>query len=182
MKHFALVAILLFTGTTAPSADTLRLGEDRLLRAAAQQVLTGLQHRSFRSGREFCGLLGRNTEGKIVATRPRRGNHDSCRPGNFLRSSTVALASYHTHGAYDHDADSEVPSFEDLSADIEEGLLGYVATPGGRLWVNNPDTALSIQLCGLRCLPQDRHFQQGDWGVIAKRYTLRQLKQRRQLY
>lgn len=153
-----------------------------MLRAAAQQVLTGLQSRSFNTGREYCGLLGRNKEGAIVATRPKKGNADNCLPHEFRGRGIVALASYHTHGAYDHDADSEVPSHSDLAADINEGLIGFVATPGGRLWVNLPDKAISRQLCGIRCLPQDRHFQQGDWGLIRKTYTLRQLKQRQQLY
>ncbi|SDW97756.1 DUF4329 domain-containing protein [Litoreibacter albidus] len=182
MKHIALSLAMLLAATGGSYADTLRLGEDKRLRAAAQQVLTGLQSRSFRTGREFCGLLGRNKDGAIVATRPRKGSADSCLPHEFRGRGIVALASYHTHGAYDHDADSEVPSYSDLSADIDEGLIGFIATPGGRLWVNLPDKAVSRQLCGIRCLPQDRHFQQGDWGLINKQYTLRQLKQRLQLY
>jgi hypothetical protein len=182
MKQFALCVAMLLAPTGNSTADTIRLGEDVRLRAAAQQVLTGLQSRSFRTGREFCGLLGRNKDGAIVATRPRKGNADSCRPHEFRGRGMVALASYHTHGAYDHDADTEVPSFEDLDADMDEGLIGFISTPGGRLWVNLPDKAVSRQLCGIRCLPQDRHFQQGDWGLINKQYTLRQLQQRRQLY
>jgi len=182
MRNFALCLAFLSAATGYTYADTLRLGEDRMLRAAAQQVLTGLQSRSFKTGREFCGLLGRNKDGAIVATRPRRGNANDCLPFTFRGRGITALASYHTHGAYDHDADSEVPSYADLVADTSEGLIGFVATPGGRLWVNLPDQAISRQICGLRCLPQDRHFNQGDWGVINKSYTLRQLKQRRQLY
>lgn len=182
MKHLLVCASLLFTLHGIAVADTLRLGEDKRLRAAAQQVLTGLQSRSFSTGREFCGLLGRNKDGAIVATRPRKGRADSCLPHEFRGQDIVALASYHTHGAYDHEADSEVPSFSDLAADIDEGLIGYIATPGGRFWVNLPDKAESHQICGVRCLPQDRHFQQGDWGLIRKSYTLRQLKERRQLY
>ncbi|MEP3347673.1 MAG: DUF4329 domain-containing protein [Litoreibacter sp.] len=182
MRHLALCATILLSLTGIGDADTLRLGEDARLRAAARQVLTGLQSRSFNTGREYCGLLGRNEDGAIVSTRPRKGNADSCRPHEFRGRGIVALASYHTHGSYDHDADSEVPSFSDLSADIDEGLIGFVATPGGRFWVNLPDQAISRQVCGIRCLPQDRHFQQGDWGLINTQYTLRQLQQRRQLY
>ncbi|EPX79424.1 hypothetical protein thalar_02249 [Litoreibacter arenae DSM 19593] len=153
-----------------------------MLRAAAQQVLTGLQSRSFSTGREFCGLLGRNADGAIISTHPRKGSADNCQPHEFRTPGVVPLASFHTHGAYDHDADSEVPSYEDLRADMEEGLIGFIATPGGRLWVNLPKQGMSRQLCGLRCLPQDRYFQQGDWGLIRDKYTLRQLKGRRQLY
>jgi hypothetical protein len=182
MRPIVYCLVLLLSTANFGAAETGRAEEDARLRAAAQQVLTGLQSRSFRSGREYCGLLGRNKDGAIVATRPRKGNADDCLPYEFRGRGIVPLASYHTHGAYDHEADSEVPSYEDLSADMDEGLIGFVATPGGRFWINLPDSAISRQLCGLRCLPQDRYFQSGDWGLIRNKYTLRQLKQRRQLY
>ena len=182
MIYIALSLSVLLFFTNLAGADTRRSAEDEQLRAAARQILTGLQSRSFKTGREFCGLLGRNEDGAIVSTRPRKGNADDCLPNEFRGRGITALASYHTHGAYDHEADSEVPSFEDLSADIGEGLIGFIATPGGRLWVNLPHRSMSFQLCGLRCLPQDRHFHAGDWGLIRDKYTLRQLKQRQQLY
>ncbi|SFR46605.1 DUF4329 domain-containing protein [Litoreibacter janthinus] len=182
MKCLTLCCALFLGLSHTGAADTLRLNEGRMLDAAARQVLTTLQARSFRSGREFCGLLGRNENGAIISTQPRRGNADTCLPYQFRTKGVVPLASFHTHGAYDHEADSEVPSYEDLDADMKEGLVGFIATPGGRFWVNLPQEGLTRQLCGLRCLPQDRHFNQGDWGLIRKTYTLRQLKQRRQLY
>ena len=40
------------------------------------------------------------------------------------------MASFHTHACYDPDADSEVPSVEDLAGDIDESVNGYVATLG----------------------------------------------------
>lgn len=181
--RYILLCITFIIGVSGPVlSDTIRLGQDRQLRAAAQQVLTGLQSRSFRTGREFCGLLGRNKAGAIVASRPRKGRPDSCLPHRFRGRGIVALASYHTHGAYDHEADSEVPSYEDLYADREENLIGFIATPGGRFWVNLPKKGITQQLCGVRCLPQDRHFHPNDWGLIRNKYTLRQLKQRQQLY
>ena len=182
MKYIAICLTLLLLSPNLGTADTIRLGQDEKLRAAARQVLTGLQNRSFQTGREYCGLLGRNKDGAIVSTRPRKGNADNCLSNEFRGRWITALASYHTHGAYDHEADSEVPSFEDQSADMNEGLVGFIATPGGRLWVNLPDRTMSFQLCGLRCLPQDRHFNSGDWGLIRDKYTLRQLKQRQKLY
>jgi len=103
-------------------------------------------------------------------------------PNEFRNPDVTPLASFHTHAAYDEDADSEVPSFEDLRADIAEGLVGFVSTPGGRFWISDPQRQRVTQLCGLRCLPQDRFFQPGDWGNIAGSYTLRQLRQRRSLY
>jgi len=175
-------ALALLAAPIGAHSETLRLTQDQDLIRAAKQVLTTLQVRSFRAGREFCGLLGRDSDGRIISTRPKRGRLDSCLPNEFRNPDVTPLASFHTHAAYDEDADSEVPSFEDLSADIAEGLVGFVATPGGRFWISDPVKQRVTQLCGLRCLPQDRLFQQGDWGNIAKSYSLRQLKQRRSLY
>lgn len=185
LRYALLMRLLIFLVlifATPAGAETLSRAQDRTLMAAAKQVLTSLQIRSFQTGREFCGLLGRDPEGRIIATRPKKGRVDSCIPHEFRNRDVDPLASYHTHGAYEHDADSEVPSYEDLRADIDEGLIGFIATPGGRLWVTIPETQNAEQICGLRCLPQDRFFQKGDWGFIQDAYSLRQLKQRRQLY
>lgn len=180
MRFLIVILALTFPGTV--QADTSARAEDRQLLMAAKQVLTTLQPRSFKSGREFCGLLGRDAQSRIIATRPKRGRVDSCVPHDFHDASVEPLASYHTHGAYEHDADGEVPSYEDLRADMDEGLVGFIATPGGRFWVTLPAESRTKMICGLHCLPQDRFFQQGDWGLIRDSYTLRDLKQRRHLY
>lgn len=176
------IYVLLLLLAAPAVAETAALANDRALRAAAKQVLTGLQAQSFKTGREYCGLLGRDPAGRIVATKARRGGVDGCTPRDFRDDRIEPIASFHTHAAYDPDADSEVPSFIDLTADMDEGLVGFVSTPGGRFWVTIPEQSRVVQICGLRCLPQDRLFVAGDWGNIAKSYTLRQLKQREQLY
>lgn len=177
-----ILSVLLILFTLPATAETAALANDRKLQAVAKQVLTGLQAPSFRTGREYCGLIGIDPQGRLVATNALKGGVDGCTPRDFPDDRIEPIAAYHTHAAYDPDADSEVPSYDDLAADMDEGLVGFVATPGGRFWVTIPEQSRVVQLCGLRCLPQDRDFVQGDWGNIAKSYTLRQLRQREQLY
>ncbi|PTX55566.1 uncharacterized protein DUF4329 [Litoreibacter ponti] len=176
------VIALCLLSVAPAAADTAALAQDRTLQATARQLLTGLQARSFKTGREFCGLIGRTAQGQLVATKSYRGGLDGCTPRNFRDESIEPIASFHTHAAYDPDADSEVPSFNDLVADTDEGVVGFVSTPGGRFWVTIPEQDRVVQICGLRCLPQDRDFVAGEWGPIAKSYTRRQLKQRELLY
>ncbi|KMW58716.1 hypothetical protein AIOL_003695 [Candidatus Rhodobacter oscarellae] len=71
-----------------------------------------------------------------------------------------------------------MPSVSDVLADMEEGLDGYLSTPGGRFWFIDGQTGVSRQLCGLGCLPQDPDFAPGLHGTISKRYTLGQLEAR----
>ena len=64
-----------------------------------------------------------NHAGKLAATGPKRGRRDSCEPDEPPEDFEI-LASYHTHGAYTQEADTEMPSLEDLAGDIEEGIDG----------------------------------------------------------
>ena len=43
----------------------------------------------------------------------------------------------------------------DIEADEDEGVDGFVATPGGRLWYVDTKDMIVRQLCSLNCLPQD---------------------------
>jgi len=73
--------------------------QERDLIETARATLAGIQTRSFSQNREFCGLIGRNAQGKLVITRPRQGSLDGCRPKSFFFLNDVeVLASYHTHG------------------------------------------------------------------------------------
>ena len=42
---------------------------------------------------------------------------------------------------------------------MDEGVYGYVATPGGRLWLNIFDEALAVQLCGPGCVTADPNYR-----------------------
>jgi hypothetical protein len=129
----------------------------------AKSVLDALQAQSFELNREFCGYIGVNDAGAFVASIPTRGRKGSCRADEPDVEMDV-LASYHTHGGYSDDHDSEVPSLDDLRADVQEGVDGYISTPGGRIWFNDVKQQVSRQLCGVKCVLADTDFQE-DYDV-----------------
>lgn len=154
--------------------------QDADLISAAKTVLSGIQIDSFLTGREYCGMIGRNKRGKLVVTHPSAGTAGSCRPRNLsiFRGRVDEIASYHTHGSHDPRMDSEVPSFEDFRADKVEGVYGFVSTPGGRLWVIDPKGDQVRLVCGPGCMPVDANYRASDTGPIRKRYSSKQLKDR----
>lgn len=158
---------------------TASQAQDRALILAAKTTLAKVQGNSFAANREYCGLLGINSNGQIVATRARKGRADSCTPRDFPSNDIETIASYHTHGAYDPDADAEVPSLSDIDADTDEDLdYGFISTPGGRFWLIDTRKQEVRMLCNLGCMPSDRDFVQGDWGPIKKRYSRNSLLRR----
>ncbi|MFT5744070.1 MAG: hypothetical protein ACI86S_002149 [Paracoccaceae bacterium] len=132
-------------------------------------VLAGLQAQSIRENVEYCCYIGFDAAGELIASPATRGDEGSCMPDDPV-SLKVITASYHTHGAYSPNYYNEVPSTDDIEGDEQEGIDGYVATPGGRFWyVDSGDMVIS-QICGLKCLPSDSDFVQGDMGRIAQSY------------
>lgn len=116
-----------------------------------KQVFNEIQPKSFKRNREYCGYIGLDEAGELVASKPRRGRKASCVPRN-PRNIEVIIASYHTHGGYEGHDGYEVPSVDDIESDEAEGIDGYVATPGGRLWyIDTEDMTISL-VCGPRCL------------------------------
>ena len=89
-----------------------------------------------------------------------------------------AIASYHTHAAYSDDMDSEVPSVDDLEIDFEEGVNGYVATPGGRVWLNLVNEGRTILLCGPGCVYVDPGFRPCLLLLPGEEYTTGTLRVR----
>lgn len=96
---------------------------------------------------------------------------DDCYPLE-PRGATPVVASYHTHGAFSLDNDNELPSGDDMVAD---GVYGWVATPGGRLWYVATAAMHTRQVCGRNCLPADARFHGGSDGIIAPRYGFSEL-------
>lgn len=142
-------------------------------RAFVMALFEDIQLQSFALGVEFCGFLFRDERGKLRTTRPEQGRASSCAP-RWPRQGT-AIASWHTHGAYDPDSWNEVPSGQDVETDNLDGVDGWVATPGGRLWHVDGERMISTLVCDLRCLPSDPHFVKGSDGEIRQRYTYKQL-------
>lgn len=138
--------------------------------ALMRQVFAELQTRSFESRREYCGYVGVNAAGELAISQPTRGRRNSClaeEPVNL----EVVYASFHTHGSYRDEEGDEVPSVSDIEADADEGIDGYVATPGGRLWYVDTEDMVTYQICGRGCLPQDPSFEPFPNGTIAESYS-----------
>jgi hypothetical protein len=171
------VTAALFIAATAFAASATAQQQDVI--EVARNTLAGIQNTSFVKNREFCGLIGRNGQGNLVITRPRQGSQDGCRPKSFFIFSDVeVLASYHTHGAYIADETVEVPSTYDLDADADEGIYGFVATPGGRFWIIEPEKDQVRMLCGMGCLPRDPNYDVALSEALQPIYTGRELETR----
>lgn len=143
--------------------------------AFARDVLAGVQVRSIVEDREYCGFIGRDPDGALAATKPRRGKYNACdlgTPPPFLR----VIATYHTHASFDAGSINEIPSLQDLSSDIDARLDGYISTPGGRFWFSDHRAQEVRQICGPGCLPQDPVFRPGKSQKVRARYSLADLE------
>lgn len=169
----AALALLALPVLPAPA-----VAQDAAELAVARAVLLQLQPRSFAENLEYCGYIGRMPDGRLTATEVTRGQAYSCLSRGDESRFVQIVASFHTHAAFDRSADSEVPSSDDVLGDMGEGVNGYVATPGGRLWYIDGRRGVATQVCGLGCMGQDPNFIPGDSGPIAQRYTLAQLQRR----
>ena len=130
--------------------------------AVAEAVLTEAQALSLANNREYCGYIAFNADDKLQYTAPIRGDIESCEPP-VVPDSWELIASYHTHGALDPaepDANFELPSSDDLISDSEEGVDGYLATPGGRFWFIDTVDELVILLGDTGYFAPDQRFME----------------------
>ena len=133
-------------------------------------IFATLQPVSISENVEYCGYVGFDASGALAFSQPTRGDEGSCGPEDPVNLDVIT-ASYHTHGGHSHDYYNEVPSGEDMEGDEEEGIDGYVATPGGRLWYIDSSDMIASQLCGIGCVPADPLFRTGENGLIKQSYT-----------
>lgn len=174
-RLLCLIGLLLFAMEPAHAQSRSELSDELDLFAVAH--FDKVQPLSIRDKVEYCGLFGIDASGRIAATKALRGERDSCDPGIEPPGFDV-LASYHTHGAYSRDADSEVPSVDDLLGDFEEDIDGYIATPSGRVWLNLVEEELSFQLCGKGCVTADPAFRPCPAFLPGEEYTVETLRMR----
>lgn len=132
-------------------------------------LFTVLQPRSVASDAEFCGYIYRDVAGWLRASGPVEGDEETC-TAPWPESGTP-LASWHTHAGYDLDMWNEVPSARDVQADSFEGVDGWVATPGGRLWHIDGEAMRATLICGPSCLPADPAYDAEATGEIGWRYS-----------
>lgn len=169
MKYFSALTLTGFLVATPA------LAQERAEVTLVKQIFAQIQPLSFKNDREYCGYLARKPDGTLTATPAKKGQRDSCEPRAPKDDDWLIVASYHTHGAFDMDVPAEFPSVTDIEADEDEGIDGYVATPGGRLWYVDTTEMAVGQICGIGCLEQDPNFEAGLDGTIAQSYTYRQL-------
>lgn len=141
-----------------------------------KSVLNNLQLKSFELGREFCGYLLLNSADDFDVTKIEKGKEGTCR-ADSPEGDDLEIASFHTHGQFSPDYDSEYPSLDDVKADADEGIDGYVATPGGRVWYINGYTATATLLCDEGCIRADPNYVlDGQRPVVGQAYTLEDLE------
>jgi len=131
-----------------------------------------LQELSIANKREYCGYFGLNDDDELIASKATKGEEDGCLADEPGPEMVEILASYHTHGAFHYEADAETPSTADLEADIEEEVDGYVATPGGRIWMNDVDKELAIMMCDRNCTVSDPNYDNQAFPPVNGTYDL----------
>ncbi len=143
----------------------------------AISVLNGIQGRSISENREYCGYIFIDQFGRLQTTPPVPGTRTGC---NLIEPQIGqgVLASYHTHGSYSPALAGEVPSSIDLRGDFNYGINGYVATPGGRVWLNDVRTRSTRQLCGIGCITSDPRFVPLAEGAIRPSYSEQDIARR----
>ncbi len=171
MRRISRLVVYLMLGLAAQAPARAHETEAEI--AFVMDLFEELQPRSIRANREYCGYIGYDDTGVLRATRAVRGGIDYCEPDWPLRFDPVA--SYHTHAGYDPEAWSEIPSGNDMESDEAEGVDGYVATPGGRLWYVDSTDMVASQICGIGCLPMDEDFQPETQIMVQPSYSYDQL-------
>lgn len=139
-------------------------------------LFNDIQLPSFEQDREFCGLIGVDAAGNYVATEATRGREATCLPPDPDFADFTVLASYHTHGSHNDEYFNEVPSFDDMRTDIEDGTDGYIATPGGRMWYVDARARVARQICGVNCLIRDPDHSDDPDFPVQQTYTLDELR------
>ena len=160
-----------------PTAHSDAPAPDVGFNRSAIAFLDAIQPQSITENREYCGYMGIGPDGGFEATKPRRGRARSCPLPKYPVEFEIT-ASYHTHAAFDHGTDSEVPSTQDITTDIEDQTFGYIATPGGRIWLVDWRDGTARQLCGIGCVTSDPAFVPGYAGFIKSRYSLPEIENR----
>lgn len=168
MRHLLTATLFAVVSGTAAAQDPVEM-------EVARSILASLQSLSFEKNREYCGFIGYNARGILVATPGHPGTMARCSAP--FPDDLAVTASYHTHGAFDLGYFNEIPSDIDVESDHAFLLNGYVSTPGGRFWYVDGREKVTWQICGLGCLPIAPGFYKGASGTIAERYTYEELRE-----
>jgi hypothetical protein len=168
--RFATVAVTALS-LLIPGPASAQSGQEAAFVLGLMESMNAL---SVRFNREVCGYVLRHSNGAYSSTKASWGGHASC-ASPAVADGVDVVSSWHTHAAWVPDYDGEVPSVQDVEGDMERGVNGWVATPGGRLWFVDGRTGIMRQFCGLDCLPMDPDFVVDDYGPVDEVYTLDRL-------
>ena len=159
------LALVLPTLASAQERDPWESLTFERLADVAETALTKAQDLSLKNNREYCGYLAFDGDDKLRFTDPLKGDVESCEPP-YVDDDWELIASYHTHGAIDPnetDVTFELPSTGDLESDMDEGVDGFLSTPGGRFWFIDTIDEVVIMLGDIGYFKKDRNFER-DWG------------------
>lgn len=181
---YAAIAIL-WVAIVVHSASNRKGPEDFVVTVSQAEVLAfararlgAMQARSFDEKVELCAIVFEDSEGTLQSSEVRAGDEATCDLRYFDEPGMAPLASIHTHGQFDANYDSEVPSLIDLDGDIESQMDGYVSTPGGRLWQIDWEQQRAMLVCGEGCLRQDSAYRACPQDTVAASYTRPELAAR----
>ncbi len=174
--NFALAGFCFASALAVNASDVIEFDFEQMENIAIEK-LNSIQQISFDNGIEYCGWILWKESGDVFAGEAVKGNEDSCDLPETPKD-TVAIASYHTHGSHNPEYDSELPSVEDLEGDMHDEVYGFVATPGGRIWLTDPDQEAVFEICGESCVLQDPNYDAADTGKLAPSYTMEELEER----
>ena len=163
--------LILLGACAAPAPPPAAPATSSNVQTYARGVLNSLAGPSFTEEIEFCGYIFEDDNGDLAHTIA-AGSLDFCDYGS---APATTVASYHTHGNYEPNYDSEIPSVDDLEGSIDIGYDDYLGTPGGRFWINRAD-GVSELICGAGCLKSDPNYLPDPTLPVDNRYTLRDLE------
>lgn len=172
MKHLLTVLLVLTMSqhvlAQQPDVQELKFIKD---------LFNRIQPATFANNKEYCGYIGYDKNGVLIATTAYMGKENSCMPQEPPLDLEI-VGSYHTHGAFSAEADSELPSSDDMMGDMEEDIDGFIATPGGRIWYIDTIDNIAEMVCERHCIMSDPNFDATLLDPVSDRYTLAQLQQR----
>ena len=121
-------AVVLFNQVTRerPPARERVVATDTLTRYA-RSTLEGLQQRSLANNQEYCGVIFEDESGNLQTSKIFEGGRAECALDWGVPLGNYVVASFHTHGGFDSDYDSERPSLDDLATDIDARIDGFIA-------------------------------------------------------
>ena len=168
----AWVAITLSLASRERGPAYERVASANDLTRYAKTTLAELQARSIRENKEFCGVIFEDSAGTLSTSRIYEGGRAQCDLDWGVPLGNHVVASFHTHGGFDLDYDSERPSIDDMENDVDARIDGFISTPGGRIWKIDWKDEVATQVCGEACLEQDPRYLANGSERVEPRYAM----------